>query len=122
MNIILLMPVFLSALLLGAHFFRSGSILIAAFSLLFPCVLFIRRVWAVRLVQLILAFGGIEWAITLIHLVAERRLDGQPWIRLAIILGIVALFTGGSALIFFFSRSLRKRYGMGSALTEENSI
>jgi len=116
------MPVFLSALLLGAHFLRSGSVLMAVFTLLFPFVLFIKRSWAARLVQLFLAFGVIEWAITLLHLVAERRVDGQPWIRLAIILGIVVLFTGSSALIFSFSRSLRKRYRMGTALTEENDI
>jgi len=114
MYIILLLPVFLSALLLGAHFIRSGSILLAVPALLFPFLLFIRRAWAARLVQLILAFGLIEWVITLLHLVAERCVDGQPWIRLTIILGSVAAFTGGSALLFSFSRTLRRRYGLGT--------
>ncbi len=122
MTILLLMPVILSALLLGAHFLRTGSIITTALALLFPCLLFIRRAWAARLAQLFLLSGAVEWAITLLHLVAERRLEGQPWIRLAIILGIVLLFTGGSAFLFSFSRLLRKKYGLDAPETEEDQL
>jgi hypothetical protein len=81
-----------------------------------------KRAWAVRFTQLFLVLGAIEWVITLIHLVAERRVCGQPWIRLGIILGFVILFTGGSAFIFSLSSALRSRYGMSNGLTEKNNF
>jgi len=48
----------------------------------------------------------VEWIRTLLNLVAERRLLGESWGRLAIILGLVAIITGGSALIFFITVQL----------------
>lgn len=120
MDIIRLIPVFLSATLLSAHFLRTGPIPIAVVALLFPAILFFKRAWSARLVQLILVLSAVEWVRTLLHFVAERRVFGQPWIRLAIILGLVAVFTGGSALVFSFSRSLRKRYGLDSSYKKES--
>ena len=120
MNVIRLLPVFLSALLLFAHFFRTGAIYIAVLALLFPAVLLFRRAWAARLVQFILVVGAIEWVRTLLFFVAERRAYGLPWGRLAIILGFVAVFTGGSALLFSFCRSLRRKYGLDNSLKEKS--
>ena len=82
-----------------------------AFSLAFPCLLFLRYRWAVRLVQGILLLGSVEWIRTLCVLTADRQRAGEPWIRMAVILGSVALGTGGSVLVFR-SRSLRKRYAL----------
>jgi hypothetical protein len=43
-------------------------------------------------------------------LLAEtRRQAGEPWIRMAVILGSVALLTGSAALVFL-TQALRKRY------------
>ena len=118
MNLFKLLPIVLSALLLGAHFFRAGLSPLVVFALLFPGLLLFRRVWAVRLVQIILVLGALEWVRTLLILVGERRADGQPWGRLAIIIGLVAVFTGCSALLFC-CRSLRKRYGLDNTLAEK---
>ncbi len=118
MNVLLLLPVVLSSLLLGAHFLRTGLIPLVLIALLFPFLLLFKRARAARLVQIILVIGALEWVRSLIVLVAERQADGQPWIRLAVILGAVAVFTGCSALPFFFCRSLRKRYGFDNSLTE----
>jgi hypothetical protein len=118
MAILYLLPVILSAVLLGAHFLRAGMTLLVVVSLAFPFLLIIRRTWAVRLVQIILVSGAFEWVRTLTVLVAERRAIGQPWIRLAVILGVVAAFTGSSALLFFWSSTLRRRYGLSGAPTE----
>ena len=65
--------------------------------------------------QVVLALGGIEWVRTLLVFVADRRELGQPWTRLAVILGAVALFTIGSGLLFSLSGALRKRYGLEKA-------
>lgn len=101
MNAVRLTPVCLSALLLAAHFLRAGLLLLVALSLVFPLLLLIRNIWAVRAVQLILAGGSLEWVRTLLALVDERQAAGRPWSTAAIILGAVAVLTAASALVFF---------------------
>jgi len=76
---------------------------------LLPSLLFYRKAWVARLMQAVLVLGMIEWVRTLFILVDMRRALGQPWTRLAIIIGTVALFSGCSALLFQ-SKRLRKRY------------
>lgn len=105
------MPVVVSALLLGAHFLRSGQTILVGLSLMLPFILLIRQVWAVRIVQFFLALGAAKWLRNLFLLAAERHADGQPWTRLVIILGLVAAFTGFSALVFRCS-SLKMRYSL----------
>jgi hypothetical protein len=68
-----------------------------------------RKSWVARLVQAVLVIGGVEWIRTLLVLVKMRQAAGDPWERLALILGGVALFTVCSALVFRF-KSLRERY------------
>jgi hypothetical protein len=99
----------LSALLLGAHFLRHGMMPMVIAVLLVPLVLFFRRPWAARLVQVYLVLGMLEWIRTLLKIVRIRHMIGDAWVRVAVILGVVALFTGACALIFR-SRALRERY------------
>jgi hypothetical protein len=112
MTFVRLLPVILSALILGAHFLRSGLTFLAVLMVLFPFVLLVKKAWVARLTQFVLVLGGIEWIRTLVVFVADRREMGQPWTRLAVILGGVALFTIGSGLLFSLSGALRKRYGL----------
>ena len=112
MTFVRLLPVILSSLLLGAHFFRAGLTFLAVLIVLFPVILLVKRAWVARLAQVVLALGGIEWVRTLLVFVADRREIGQSWTRLAVILGAVALFTIGSGLLFSLSGALRKRYGL----------
>ncbi len=109
MNFIRLLPVFLSALLLAAHFLRDGQMALVLAILAAPFLLFIRRPWAVRLLQIGLVVGGLEWLQTAYNLIQMRQLTGEAWGRLASILGAVALFTFCSALIFRL-QPLRNRY------------
>lgn len=120
MKLLKLLPIFVSALLLGAHFYRAGMNPLVIFFLMFPTLLFFRRVWAVRLVQVILVLGALEWVRTMFVLVAERRAYGLPWGRLAIIIGLVAMFTGCSALLFH-CRTLRKYYGLDNRVAVTNN-
>jgi hypothetical protein len=99
----------LSALVLGAHFLRRGDLGLVAVCLALPGLLFVRRPWAARLVQLALCTGALEWLRTLAGLLPARRAAGEPWARLAAILGGVALLALlGAAL--FETRGLRERY------------
>ena len=100
MNLLRLLPVILSMLVLGAHFYRAGHLLLACGALLALGLLFIRRPLAVRLLQGLLVAGAVEWLATAGRLVMFRQDQGLPWLRLALILGLVALCTLLSALVF----------------------
>lgn len=110
MNALRLFPVILSALLLGVHFVRAGVFPFVVIASAVPLMLLIRSSWAARLVQAFLLFGVLEWILTLLLLIAKRRVAGQSWTLAAIILGAVAVFTASSALVFSFSRPVRERY------------
>jgi hypothetical protein len=98
----------LAAILLAAHFLRSGEWAGVAASLALLAVLAIPRRAAARAAQAGLLLGAAEWVRTLVRLVAERRAEGAPYARLAAILGGVAAWTAASALVFQ-SRRLRER-------------
>ncbi|MFO7587859.1 MAG: hypothetical protein R6X22_07265 [Gemmatimonadota bacterium] len=108
-----LVPVVLSAVLLAAHFSRADAFLLTALSLAFPLVLLVRSPWAPRAVQAILVIGALEWVRTAARLAAGRAELGQPWLRLAAILGSVAVLTLASALVFRSPRLRRIWLGRG---------
>ena len=110
MNLFSLVPVFLSLLLLGAHFIRAGQWLPALLALIVIGALFIRRPWIVRMVQFALAAGTLEWIRTSAVLVFMRQSLGLPWLRLALIMGAVILLSICSIFVLE-SESLRNRYG-----------
>jgi hypothetical protein len=109
MNFLRLLPVFISFLLLAAHFFRAGQVVISIILLSLLSLLFLRNAWVPRVIQLILLLGTVEWLRT-IYSVAQVRIElGMPWMRMATILGVVALFTALSCLVFR-SGALRKKF------------
>jgi len=89
----------LAILILAAHFFRAGSVGLVVVCLGLLILLLVRRTWAMRVLQAGLLLGALEWARTLVLLALERRSMGLPFLRLVVILGAVALFTGGCALL-----------------------
>lgn len=104
-----LAPVFLSALLLAAHFLRNGAIGLVVLTLFIPFLLLLARPWAVRLVQVGLILGAIEWLRTLVQLWRVRLALGEPWLRMVVILGTVSLLTACSALVFR-NRKIREKF------------
>lgn len=109
MNILRLLPVILSFLLLAAHFFRPGQTLAAGLCIAVPVLLFLRKSWVPRLFQVLLVLGALEWLHTLYSIASMRIALEETWIRLAVILGSVALFTALSGLVFR-SRALKSWY------------
>jgi hypothetical protein len=87
-----------AGLLLAAHFYRAGSLLLA-----------VPRAWAGRAVQIALVVGAVEWLRTLAVFAAARVASGQPYLRLTLILLAVAIFTATSAAVFRHPR-LRQRF------------
>jgi len=109
MNFLRLLPVFISFVLLAAHFFRAGQTVMALLGLLLLLPLILRKSWVPWVLQVVLLLGAVEWLRTL-YFVAQMRIElGMPWMRMAIILGAVALFTAFSSLVFR-SKALRNRY------------
>jgi len=111
-KILLLLPVVLSLAVLGAHFLRYGSSIGVLAALLLIALLFLRRPWVARVMQVVLVLGTLEWLRTMYELGHMRALQGQPYGRMLLILGIVAAVTLCSALLFQ-SKTLKKMYGRG---------
>ncbi len=96
----LVLPPALAFLVLSAHFFRAGNVPLVAVALCFLPLLFVPRAWAARALQAGLALGALEWIRTLAAFAGQRRAAGQPYTRLALILGGVALATAACLLVF----------------------
>jgi len=110
-------PVFAS-FLLAAHFSRIQNDWLAVACLLSPLILLVRKRWALMIYQTYLAIGGIIWAARMVELVRMRQSEGEPWLRLALILTAVALFTFLSALVFQ-NKKIKSRYRL-EELEEEH--
>ena len=101
-------PAVIALLLLGAHFFRGGNVILAAVCGLLPILLLVRRRMALRIVQCVLAAGVPIWIHTTLVLTRMRMEIGAPWLRMLLILSAVALFTG--LCVWLLNAKAVKRY------------
>ena len=111
MTFLALLSVGLSLLVLAAHFYRAGNVFLFVAALLVLTLTAVPRRWAARALQAALVIGAAEWVRTAVFFVSQRQADGRPWIRLALILGSVALASALSALLFR-TEALRARFGL----------
>lgn len=100
MKFIKFMPVIICFILLTAHFSRAGILFLAILSLSLPFLLFVKKVWVVRLIQLMLVLGALEWLRVMYVYIELRMQIGEPYLKLVIILSVISLITALSALIF----------------------
>lgn len=110
----LYIPIVLSLVVLGAHFMRYGNTAGVYVAAALIGLLFLRKAWVARLVQVALVLGAVEWLRTLYMLVEFRVAMQQPYLRMVIILGVVALVTLCSALLLQ-TKPLRAYYRLDSA-------
>lgn len=106
---LLLTPIVLSFVILAAHFSRHDAPVLTWLCLALPLLVFVRRRWAPRVLQLALVGGALEWIRTAVSLTTQRMDADEPWVRMAVILGLVTLVTAGSALLLQ-NRRLRQRH------------
>jgi len=99
----------IAALLLGAHFFRAGSVAVATLCLLTPWLFLLKRRWSLYLLQSSAYGAAAVWLSTAIGIVELRRQFGQPWLAAAAILGAVGLFTVVVGILLN-SAAIRQRY------------
>ena len=109
--IVRLIPVIFSLLILAAHFSRINVLPLTILSIILIVLLFWRKKWVPRLIQVSLILGAAEWIRIIFVYVEQRNVTGEDWQRLAIILGGVALFTLLSALMFE-TKVLKEKYSI----------
>ena len=114
-KVLLYIPVVLSLLILGAHFMRYDNTVGVVISVALIGLLLVRKAWVVRVLQLALLLGALEWVLTVYRLVQMRMAMGEPVTRMVVILGIVIAVTAGSALLFE-TRTMRQVYGRQSSI------
>lgn len=104
-----LIPPIVAILLLGASFFRAGNELMLVACIVLLTVAAVPRHWAARTVQVALALGAARWVFVAWMIGSMRAAAGAPYLRMALILGGVALFTLLAAFVFRSAR-LRRFY------------
>ena len=81
MNFLRLLPVFISFLLMGAHFLRAGQMVIAVALLCWLLLLLVRQFWVPWVIQLALLLGAAEWLLTLYSVAQVRIGQDMPWMH-----------------------------------------
>ena len=100
----------LFCLIMAAHFLRMGALPGVLVCLALPIVTALTRArWALRSLQALLISGSVIWVSTALRIGAERRAAGEPWLRMALILGTVAALTALAAALLS-RRSVLERY------------
>lgn len=112
---LLSLPAGLSVVVLGAHLLFHGQLPLVPPVLALLALLWVRRAWAARVLQAALVLGAAEWVRTALASAAARDAAGAPWLRMALILGAVALVSLlGAALLETGTMRRRFRGGGGA--------
>lgn len=88
-----MIPAVISFLLLGAHFFRSDSLVLTGACALAPLLLPVKKRGIRLFLKALLFLGAVVWAQTAFILVQHRLAIDAPWLRLLAIMGGLVLFT-----------------------------
>jgi hypothetical protein len=109
MIIFRLLPVLLSFLLIAAHFSRADQKILVIISLAIPFLLLIKKRVIIRIMQIVLLLAAAEWIRSMLIYIEVRKISGDDWTRLAIILSVVAIYTAASGL-FLQNRKIMNNY------------
>ena len=104
-----ILPIILCFLLLAAHFGRANLFILQIISILIPFLLFWKTKVTAFVIQACLMLAGIEWIRTTVYYTRIRIENGEPWLRLAIILGTVAILNFATILVFS-TKSMKEKY------------
>lgn len=102
MNVLIRTAAALCLVLLGAHYLRFGQPGMVVFLLGVLGLTFTRRRMARFVVAGVLVAGAWLWADHTLALISFRQLAGQPWLRLALIMGAVTALTFAAAALLLF--------------------
>ena len=99
-----------AALLIAAHFLRVGNLIGVALCLATPLLFFVRQRWSLLLLQILAYAAAGRWLWTAWQVAMERMAFGQPWLRAALILVVVAAVSTLAGVLLRSGR-LQARYG-----------
>ncbi len=99
-----------SLILLSAHFSRMNfPIILSIIALLSPFLFFYKKRFSITIIQIILFLGTLEWIRAAVFYIQQRMDMGAPWLRLAVILGLIIILTAYSAWSLS-TEEVKKRY------------
>lgn len=99
-----------AAMLIAAHFLRVGNMIGVALCLAMPLLFLVRQRWSLLLLQGLAYVAAAIWLVTAWQVAAERLSFGQPWLRAAFILVIVAAISALAGMLLR-SATVQMRYG-----------
>ncbi len=110
MLILRLLPLIISTLLFAAHIMRFHGLNWAVLPILLLLTLFVRKNWIRRMWQGLMLLAALVWIDITIDLIHFRITAEQDYLRLAVIMIAVILFTIFSG-VMLENRKLKERYG-----------
>ncbi len=108
-----LIPIYLSFMIIGAHFLRNRLIGVALMCFAAGFALQIKRKWVANVFTILLVIISIDWVSTAFNFYMERKMKGEPYMRMLIIIGVVSLISLCSTLIFK-QKKMKERYSANS--------
>lgn len=93
----------------GCPFYACRSYVSCISDVGFAIFVVFQKSWVPLFFQAVLLLGAAEWLRTLYFMTLVRLEYGEPWMRMAVILGTVAVFTALSGLMFW-NKKLAARY------------
>lgn len=101
--------IILCFILMAAHLSRADMIMLSIISLLFPFILLWKHKISAITVQIALGLFGLEWIRALVYYARIRVENGEDWLRLALILGTVAIINFATILVYR-TRYMKEKY------------
>ncbi len=100
-NILRIVMTIIALLLAGAHFGRAGDTILKYLFVALPLLLLVRKKWSDMILAVSISITVPVWIHTTLGIIAVRKAAEIPWLRMAIILGGVALFSLITAFLTF---------------------
>ncbi len=98
-----------AALVLAAHFYRDGNLLLVGVCVVVPFLFLHRRRHSLFALQALAYLGALVWVYTALDIVYVRTQMGRPWTAAVVILGCVAVVTAVAGVLLN-ARRMRERY------------
>ncbi len=101
MNILRIAMTIIALLLAAAHYGRAGDTILKYLFVALPLLLLVRKKWSDMILAVSVLITVPVWIHTTLGIIADRKAAEIPWLRMAIILGGVALFALIAAFLTF---------------------
>ena len=91
----------IALLLAAAHYGRAGDTILKYLFAALPLLLLVRKNWSDMILAVSVSFTVPVWILTTLSIIVDRKAAEEPWLRMGIILGGVALFALITAFLSF---------------------